>query len=136
MLKGKGRGERDRKRVAVLHHLQHQPRRNRQCRDQRNVDAASDHDDRHREAENTEHRHVLQQRQHVLRRQKSGQGNREDRKQRSENREHDSLLADVPDSHPGSLLGSFAGDVRALSGAMQAATLLSGRYNPARASGV
>ena len=46
------------------------------------------------EPENAEHRHVLQQRQHVRRGQKAGQGEREDRKQRSENREHDSLLAE------------------------------------------
>ena len=97
----KGRRERERERVTVLHHLQHQSRRHRQRRDQRNIDAAADHDDRHREPENAEHRHVLQQRQHIRGGQEAGQGKREDRKQRGKNRKHDSLLADVLDSHPG-----------------------------------
>ena len=97
----KGRRERERERMAVLHHLQHQARRHGERRDQRNVDAAADHHDRHREPENAEHRHVLQQRQHIRRGQKAGQGKREDCKQRGKYRKHDSLLADVFDSHPG-----------------------------------
>ena len=97
----KGCDERGRQRMAVLHHLQHQPRRNRQRCDQRNVDAAPDHDDRHREPENAEHRHVLQQRQHIRGGEKARQGNREHGKKCRENRKHDSLLPDVPDSHPG-----------------------------------
>ena len=97
----KGCGEGGRQRVAVLHHLEHEPRRNRQRRDQRNVDAAADHDDRHGQAQNAEHRHVLQQRQHVRGGEEARQRNREDGKKSRENRKNDSLLPDVPDSHPG-----------------------------------
>jgi hypothetical protein len=87
--------------VTVLDHLQHQPRRHRQGCNQRNVDAAPDHDNRHRKAEDAQHRHVLQQRQHIRGGKKAGQGNREDGKKRGKNREHDSLLPDAPDSHAG-----------------------------------
>src|ERR1700722_19164491 len=79
--------------MTVLHHLQHQPRRNGQGGDQRNIDATSDHDDRHRQTENAEHRDTLQQCQHIRGAQKTGQGDREYHKKRGENRKHDSLLA-------------------------------------------
>ena len=102
--------------MAVLHHLEHEPRRNRERRDQRNVDAAADHDDRHRQAQNAEHRHVLQQRQHVRGGEEARQRDREDGKKGGENRKYNSLLPDVPDSPSRFLLvlGRFAGDVGSL----------------------
>jgi hypothetical protein len=71
-----------------------------QRRDQRDVDAAPDHHDRHCQAEDAEHGHVLQQRQHVRGCQKAGEGSCEDGKQHRKNREYDSLLPEAPDSHP------------------------------------
>ena len=79
--------------MAVLHHLKHQPRWHGQCRDQRNIDAAPDHDDRHRQAENAQHRHALQQGQHIRGAKKTRQREGEYDKKRRENRKHDSLLA-------------------------------------------
>ncbi|MGH9808394.1 MAG: hypothetical protein ACRD9W_14255 [Terriglobia bacterium] len=43
----------------------------------------------------------MQQRQHICGGEEAGQRNREDSKKSGENREHDSLLSDVPDPHPG-----------------------------------
>ena len=86
--------------MAVLHHLQDQSRRHGQRGDQRNIDAAADHDDRHGEPENAEHRHVLQQRQHIVGREKAGQEDREREKQRGENREYDLLLIEPKAFHP------------------------------------
>jgi hypothetical protein len=87
--------------VTVLDHLEHQPRWHGQSCNQRNVDAAPDHDDRHRKTQDAKHRHVLQQRQHILGCKKAGEHNREDGKKRREDRKYDSLLPEAPDSHPG-----------------------------------
>ena len=76
-------------------------RRHRERRDQRDVDAAADDDDRHGEAEDAENGHVLQQRQHVVRRQEAGQEERETRKQNDEDREDDGLLGDPERLHDG-----------------------------------
>jgi hypothetical protein len=86
--------------VTILHHLQHQPRWNRQRRDQGNVDATPDHHDRHGEAENAEHRHVLQQRQHIGGGKKSWKKDSEQDKKHRKNRKYDSLLSEPSDSHP------------------------------------
>ena len=109
--------------MAVLHHLQDQSRRHRERGDQRDIDAAPDHDDRHREPENAEHRHVLQQRQHVRGRQEAREGDREDREQHRENREYDSLLANFLISIPDALLRSLPAMFARFRSLMQAVTM-------------
>ena len=89
--------------MPVLHHLQHQARRNRKRRDQRNVDAASDHDHRHAEPENAEHGDVLQQRQHVRGGGKARQEKRKRGEHHSEDAKHNGLLCEPQASHPGHL---------------------------------
>ncbi|MGY4457371.1 hypothetical protein ACVWYI_001331 [Bradyrhizobium sp. LB13.1] len=86
--------------MTVLHHLQHQPRRHREGCDQRDVDAASDHDDRHGKAEYAEHRHVLEQRQHVVGGQKAAQEDRKNEEQQREDGEDDLLLIEPKAFHP------------------------------------
>ena len=83
--------------MPVLHHLQHQTGRDGERGDQRNVDAAAEHDDRHGQAENAKHRHVLQQRQHVVGGEEALQEDGEDNEQRREYDEDDFLLCE-PDA--------------------------------------
>ena len=63
--------------MAVLDHLQYEAGRHGERGDQRNVDAAADHHDRHREAEDSQNGDVLEQRQHVVGRGEAGQERRE-----------------------------------------------------------
>ena len=81
--------------MAILHHLQDEARRNSERGDERNVDATAQDDDRHGEAENTKHRHVLQQRQHVVGREEPRQEDREYDEQHGEDDEDDLLLSDA-----------------------------------------
>ena len=86
--------------MAVLHHLQHEPRGHGEGRDQRDVDAAADHDDRHGEAEDAEHCHVLEQRQHIVRGQEAIEEDREHEEQQREDGEDDLLLIEPKALHP------------------------------------
>ena len=86
--------------MTVLDHLKNKSGRDRQGCNQRNIDAAANHDDRHGEPENAEHRHVLQQGQHVLGREKAAQEDRKRQKQHGEDGEHDLLLIEPKAFHP------------------------------------
>jgi hypothetical protein len=79
--------------VAVLHHLQHEPGRHGECGDERNVDAPPQDHDCHGEAENAEHCHVLQQRQHIVGREEPRQEHRERDEKDGEDNEDDLLLS-------------------------------------------
>jgi hypothetical protein len=85
---------------AVLHHLQHEARRHGKRCDQRDIDAAADHDQRHAEPENPEHGNVLQQREYVLGGGKSRQEKRKRSEHHSENAKHNGLLCQPQASHP------------------------------------
>ena len=79
--------------MAVLHHLQDEARRHRERRDQGNVDSATQHHDRHGEAEYAEHSDVLQQGQHIVGAEEPREEERERNEQGGEDREYDLLLS-------------------------------------------
>ena len=82
--------------MPLVDQVQRPRHRHRHQRDQRQVDAAADHDQAHRHAEDAEDGDAADQVQQVVRRQEAGQRHGEDEAQQQRQTEDDLLLAQAP----------------------------------------